>query len=189
MLHYASFDEALTLVACYGQKALMAKLDIKHAFRLCSFRLEDRKLFGIHWLGKFYIDLRLPFGLRFSPYPFNHLAKAFEWLLKNDYCIEDLKHYVDDYFTGGPAYSSVCAHNVKIILHGASQVGIPLAPNKLEGPTTRLVFLGILIDTNCMETSLADDKRIIGSSPQAAFFCAALSTSPLQHAFHITMSP
>ena len=67
-------------------------------------------------------------------------------------------HYLDDYFTVGPANSSACAHNVKTILHVAFQVGIPLAPNKLEGPTTRLVFLGILINTNCMETSLPDDK-------------------------------
>ena len=37
-------------------------------------------------------------------------------------------------------------------------MGIPLAPNKLEGPTTRLTFLGILIDSSCMETSLPDDK-------------------------------
>ena len=66
--------------------------------------------------------------------------------------------YLDDYFTVGPAYSSICAHNVKTILHVASQVSIPLAPNKLEGPTTCLVFLGILIDTNYMETSLPDDK-------------------------------
>ena len=67
-------------------------------------------------------------------------------------------HYLDDYFMVGPANSSVCAHNVKTLPHVASQVGIPLAPNKLEGPTTRLVFLGILIDTNCMETSLPDNK-------------------------------
>ena len=157
-LHNASFDEALTLVAHYGQKALMAKLDIKHTFRLCPVRLEDSELLGIHWQGKFYIDLRLPFDLRSSPYLFNRLADAFEWILKNNYCIQDLIHYLDNYFTVGPAHSSICAHNVKTILHVASQVGIPLAPNKLEGPTTHLVFLGILIDTNSMETSLPDDK-------------------------------
>ena len=50
------------------------------------------------------------------------------------------------------------AHNVATITSVASQVGIPLAPNKLEGPTTRLVFLGILIDTARMETSLPDEK-------------------------------
>ena len=67
-------------------------------------------------------------------------------------------HYLDDYFTVGPANSLVCAHNVHTITQVASQLGIPLAPNKLAGPTTQLVFLGILIDTTCMETSLPDDK-------------------------------
>ena len=67
-------------------------------------------------------------------------------------------HYLDDYFTVGPANASVCAHNVKTILHVASKVGIPFVPNKIEGPNTRLVGLGILIDTNYMDTSLPDDK-------------------------------
>ena len=62
-LHYATFDQALSLVARYGKDALMAKLDIKHAFRLCPVRLEDRELLGIHWQGQYYIDLRLPFGM------------------------------------------------------------------------------------------------------------------------------
>ena len=33
-LHYATFDQAISLVAHHGMDALMAKLDIKHAFRL-----------------------------------------------------------------------------------------------------------------------------------------------------------
>lgn len=157
-LHYATFDQALTLVARYGTNALMAKLDIKSASRLCPVCLEDRELLGIHWQGQFYVDLRLPFGLRSSPYLFNHLADAFEWLLKNNHRVKDLMHYLDDYFTVGPANSPVCANNVKTIIQVASNVGIPLAPNKLEGPTTHLTFLGILIDSSCMETSLPDDK-------------------------------
>ena len=127
MLQYASSDEALTVVARYRPKALKAKQDIKHAFRLCPVRLEDREILGIHWQGKFYINLRLLFGLRSSPYLFNHLADDFKWLLKNTYGIQDLMHYFDDYLTVGPAYSSVCVHNVKTILPVASQVGIALA--------------------------------------------------------------
>ena len=42
-LHYPTFDQALSLVARYRKDALMAKLDIKHAFRLCPVRLEDRE--------------------------------------------------------------------------------------------------------------------------------------------------
>ena len=103
MLYYASFDEALTLVACYGQKVLMAKLDMKDPFRLCPVCLEGHELLGIQWQGKFYIDLCLPFGLRSSPYLFNNLADAFEWLLKSNYRIQDLMHYLDDYLMVGPA--------------------------------------------------------------------------------------
>ena len=157
-LHYATFDEALALVARHGQNALMAKLDIKHAFRLCPVHPADLELLGIHWEGQYYIDLRLPFGLRSSPYLFNRLADAFEWILKNNYTITDLMHYLDDYFTVGPPNSKTCADNVNIMIHLASHLGIPLAPEKLEGPTTSLVFLGILIDTNRMETALPDDK-------------------------------
>ena len=72
--------------------------------------------------------------------------------------ITDLMHYLDDYFTVGPSNSETCADNVKIIIHMALHLGIPLAPEKLEGLTTSLVFLGILIDTTCMETALPDDK-------------------------------
>ena len=157
-LHYTTFDHALTLVARHGQNALMAKLDIKHAFRLCPIRLEDRELLGIHWNDHFYVDLRLPFGLRSSPYLFNRLADAFQWILIHNYHIHDLMHYLDDYFTVGPANSSLCANNVFTIVRVASDLGIPLAPDKLEGPTTSLVFLGITIDTIRMETSLPADK-------------------------------
>ena len=105
-------------------------------------------------LGAYYIFLPSGWALN----RINTVADVFEWLLKNNYGIQDLMHYLDDYFTVGPTHSSVCAHNVKTILYMASQVGIPIAPNKLEGPTTRLVFLGILINTNSMKTSLPDDK-------------------------------
>ena len=143
-LHYATLDQALALVACYGPNALMAKLDIKHAFRLCPVRIEDRELLGIHWQGKFYVDLRLPFSLPSSPYLFNSLADAFEWVLKRQHEIPDLMHYLDD----------VC---VKCPVHHAYSF-IPLALDKLESPATQLLFLGIRIDTTAMETSLPKDK-------------------------------
>ena len=136
----------------------MAKLDLKHAFRLCPVSPNDWDLLGMHWQGKFYVDLRLPFGVRSSPFLFNRLADAFEWILKNNYAIPALMHYLDDYFTVGPPLSPLCASQVQTMVQTADRLGIPLAPDKLEGPTTRLVFLGILIDSNLMESSLPPDK-------------------------------
>ena len=51
------------------------------------------------------INLRLSFGVRSSPYLFKRLANAFQWLLKTNYHIQDLMHYLDEYFTVGAANS------------------------------------------------------------------------------------
>ena len=131
---------------------------VTHAFRLCPVSPSDWDLLGMHWQGKFYVDLRLPFGLRSSPFLFNRLADAFEWILKHNYAISALMHYLDDYFTVGPPSSPLCVSQVDTMVKTADRLGIPLAPDKLEGPTSRLVFLGILIDSTLMECSLPPDK-------------------------------
>ena len=86
------------------------------------------------------LRLAIPF-LTPCPYFCNHFADALEWLLKNNYHIQDLMHESDNYFTVGSPNSSVRAHSVETIPDVACQVGIPLTPDKLVGPTTRLVFL------------------------------------------------
>ena len=63
-LHYTTFDQAVPLVFSFDTGALMAKLDYKHAFCLCPVSPSDWDLLGMHWQGKFYVDLCLPFGLR-----------------------------------------------------------------------------------------------------------------------------
>ena len=60
--------------------ALMAKVDLKNAFRLCPVRQEDCHLLGIHWHGKFFVDKCLPFGLQWAPYLFNMVADVLECL-------------------------------------------------------------------------------------------------------------
>ena len=52
-------------------------------------------------------------------------------------------HEMDNYFTVGSPNSSMSTHYVETIPDVASQVGIPLTPDKLVGPTTRVVFLSI----------------------------------------------
>ena len=69
-LHYATFDHTLALVSSFGTGALVAKLDLKHAFRLCPVSPSDGDLLGMHWQGKFYVNLCLPFGLHSSPFLF-----------------------------------------------------------------------------------------------------------------------
>lgn len=61
------------------------------------------------------------------------LTYAFEWILKNNYNLPNLMHYLDDYFTVGPSNSDVFANNIQVQV--ASRLEIPLASDTLEGLT------------------------------------------------------
>ena len=98
-LHYCTIDPAAAILNTLGPGALMGKMDLKNAFRLLPVRRLDWHLLGIFWHNHWYLDKCLPFGLRSSPFLFNQLAEALEWILIHNYGIANLIHYLDDFFT------------------------------------------------------------------------------------------
>ena len=78
---FTSFDDAVDLVHHLGKDCELGKMDIKHDFRLCPVSPFDWSLLGMFWNGAFYIDTRLPFGSRSSPYIFNTFADALAWII------------------------------------------------------------------------------------------------------------
>ena len=96
-----------------GPGALMSKIDFKNAFRLIPIGPQDWNLLGMHWWQQFYIDICLPFGLRSGPYLFNQLSIAIHWILQHSYNVQHPLHYLDDFFTAGPAASPQCADNLQ----------------------------------------------------------------------------
>ena len=140
-----------------GCDALMAKLDIKSAFRLCPVRPADHHLLGMRWQGNFFFDRVLPFGLRSAPCIFNCLAEAIEWIAKQE-GVTHIHPYLDDYFLAGTPGSAQCAHHLHTLTTLCGSLGVPLAEEKLEGPTTCLEYLGILLDSASLEARLPPDK-------------------------------
>ena len=139
----------------------MGKIDVKSAYRIIPIHPSDRYLLGMKWRDHYFIDLALPFGLRSAPSIFNTLADLFEWLLKNNYSVQNLLHYLDDFFTIGKAGSSNGTDFLRAIKQAATDTGIPLAPEKCEGPVTCmnfLVILGIELDSVQMTARLPPDK-------------------------------
>ena len=145
-LQYTRVDHVVRQLLQLGPGALMAKLDIKSAYRIVPVHPQDRFLLGMRWKDHIYVDRALPFGLRSAPKIFNALADALEWIVK-DHGVQYLWHYLDDYITCGAPESDECQFNLQLLIDICRHLGIPLAEEKLEGPTTCLVFLGILIDT------------------------------------------
>ena len=66
-----------------------------------------------------------------------------------------LIHDLDDYLTMGSPGSTVHQQNVNIIMSLCAKLGVPLASEKLEGPSTSLTFL----DSKQMEIRLPADKQ------------------------------
>ena len=69
-----------------------------------------------------------------------------------------LYHYLDDFVVLGPPGSEECAEHLQILQRVCYNLGVPLAPEKQEGPSTCITFLGIVIDTHRQELRLPREK-------------------------------
>ena len=122
-------------------------------------RPEDWNLLGIQWRQRFYVDTCLPFGLRSAPFLFYRLSDVIHWVLHHNYGVVHLLHNLDDFFTTGPANSNDCMNNLTAMLFLYNKINAPVKSSKVEGPSTTLTFLGILLDTTTMEASITQDRK------------------------------
>ena len=154
---YSKFDDAVSIVLHLGQGAVLGKIDIKHAFRICPVDPEQWHLLCFRWLDQFFTDTRLPFGSRSSPFIFNTFAMALAWIVLNVGRLRFLIHYLDDYFLANTSREA-CQADMDTFLRICSELGVPIADDKLEGPSTCLTYLGIEIDTVSMTVRLPAEK-------------------------------
>ena len=153
---YTTVAEAARLVALSGPGTLLAKLDLQSAYQQVPVHPADQPLLGIQWQGSTFVDQALPFGLRSAPIIFTAVADCLTWAL---HCegITNVVHYLDDFLLWAEPGS-----NLESTLSSAvalcTRLGLPTAPSKVEGSTTRLTFLGITIDTERMELCLPEPK-------------------------------
>ncbi|CAB3988531.1 Hypothetical predicted protein [Paramuricea clavata] len=157
-LHFVKVDDAIRALVDMGPGALMAKFDVKAAYRNIPIHPDDRYLLGMKWRDRFYVDLVLPFGLRSAPFIFNSVAEAVEWILVHNNAVSPLFHYLDDFLTMGPANSSICQSHMDNAFTVFARLGLPLHLQKCEGPFTVLVFLGIELDSVQQLARLPRDK-------------------------------
>ena len=67
-------------------------------------------------------------------------------------------HYLDDFFFAVPPASEECAEALKVALPLCGKLGLPVAPTKVEGPSTVMTFLGIEIGTVRQQIQLPQSK-------------------------------
>ena len=87
------------------------------------------------------------------------LAEAIEWIAKQE-GVTHIHHYLDDYFLARTPGSAQCAQHLHTHTALCGFLGVPLAEEKLEGLTTCLEYLGILLDSAFLEARLPPDKLL-----------------------------
>lgn len=156
-LSYISIDDIASVVFQFGRGALLAKSDVKNAYRQVPVHPDDRWLLGMQWQGRTYVDAALPFGLRSAPLIFTAIADALEWIVRQR-GVSHIYHYIDDFILIGPPASAICQQNFVTFQAACKEVGLILATEKSEGPATCLTILGIEIDSMAMEIRLPQEK-------------------------------
>ena len=154
---YITVDSAINQIRQIGLGTLLAKIDIKSAFRLVPVHPADRHPLSMRWDQHIFIDTSLPFGLRLAPKLFNILADLLSWILEQQQ-VSPVLHYLDDSLTMGSQQSTTRANNLKAIMKTCSMLGIPLVLEKVEGHSHCLTFLWITLDIRLTQARLPNDK-------------------------------
>lgn len=156
---YSSVDVARRMVASVGPGALMAKCDIKPAFRLLPVHPADFQLLGIQFEGSIFVDKALPMGCSISCALFERFSTFLQWVFSSVTGKDTVTHYLDDFFLVGRPGSADCQQQLEEFQGLMGYLGVPLAPEKTQGPCVVLSFLGIELDSVQMEARLPGDKK------------------------------
>ena len=170
-----AFDNAIRAVRELGSGCFMMKIDIESAYRCIPVRPADWPLLGLQWDGQFYFDNVMQFGITSATAIFEWYSSAAQYIVEHTCAISHIVHYVDDFmiFMHDIEKAKRCLAHVLAIF---AELGIPVSLAKLEGPTTIVVFLGILFDTVAMTIRL-DEERLASLHAELALWSERTTAS------------
>ncbi|PPQ83082.1 hypothetical protein CVT24_012140, partial [Panaeolus cyanescens] len=156
---YDLFERAIEDLVASGPSSLMAKLDLKEAFRHVPIRPDDWHHLGFSWKNQLYYCVVLTFGLRSAPYIFNLFAEALHWIIQH-HIPARLRHYLDDFLLTFPPQDdpSFCHAAVEWVISLGRSLGLCFQDEKTLWPSHVVDFLGIELDSLRMEARLPTDK-------------------------------
>ena len=133
---------------------MLAKTDVRSAFRIIPVHPSDYPLLGLHWSGQWYYDRCLPMGCSSSCKTFEGLSTVMEWIARNKLDIPRILHILDDFLIIGESTSD-CQAKLQRFLHFCEDVGVPMAPEKTSPVLT---LAGIELDCLQYEARLSQEK-------------------------------
>lgn len=156
---YVRVDDAVNIIQRMGIGTQLCKFDIRDAFKQVPIHPSLWHLHGVKWTDQYYFYTRLVFGSRSSPKLFDYLSQAVCWIATENYNVSCVLHLLDDFLCIDPP-GYMADRTMAIMAMIFHRLGVPLATHKTVGPTTKLEYLGIELDTIEMQARLPSAKII-----------------------------
>ncbi|CAG2220984.1 unnamed protein product [Mytilus edulis] len=157
-VQYQSVDDACQLMLKYGKNCIMSKIDVVQAYRLVPMHFSCYHLLGFALEEGLYFDKNLAMGLSYSCNLFERFSSAIHWIAETKLAIHSCVHLLDDFLFISPPPIEIGQFNLQKFLDFAAEIGLPIKSEKTVLPTTKLIFLGLELDSEKMEIRLPLDK-------------------------------
>ena len=153
-LCYPSVDTFTDRLRKLGRGALMHKIDLSRAFRQLKVDPADYPLLCLFWQGNYYVDGSYAFGHRTGAMGCSRLTDFLRYVhSKQGYY---LMSYIDDLL--GAEVGDKAQKSFDTMCTLLRDLNIPTSPAKLTPPTTRIICLGIEIDSVKASMSIPENK-------------------------------
>ena len=139
----------------YDSPPLLATLDISRAYKNFNSDPLDWPLLCFGWGDNMYCDVTVPFGSRASSFFMQTFAKAIVDML----AVKGVKAlmYLDDIVVISPSRHKA-GIDYQLARDLLTELALPEAKEKSQPPSTRVKWLGVIIDTERMSLSIPEGK-------------------------------
>ena len=140
----------------------MAKVDLKSAYRSVKIDSLSCQFTGLKWKftgdsePTFLVDHRLPFGSNASPGIFHRITQAVKRIMHRKYGTK-MVVFLDDFLIVSQNKKD-CNIDMLRLISVLRNLGFSISWPKVCQPSTKLIFLGVELDSVCMTVKLPDEK-------------------------------
>ncbi len=155
-VYLPNVDTLVRFIKDKGQGCALYKRDLRRAYRQIHVDPGDIHLLGFKWNGQSYVDVTLPMGLRSAALICQRVTNAVRHMCEQEGFT--VTNYLDD-FAGCELWENaeIAFLTVGDIL---DRCGLRESVDKACPPSTKMVFLGVLFDTDKLTLEITPDRLV-----------------------------
>ena len=153
-LRLPNIDDLIKIVQSKTGRVLLFKRDLKSTYKQVYVCVTEIHLLGYIYNGKYYFDVTLPMGLTNSAYICQRVTDMLIFIYHSEGYTG--LNYLDD--LASAEVEALAMQAYEVLGDILSCAGVQESAEKASPPSTRMVFLGMLLDTLLMRVELTPDR-------------------------------